>query len=197
MQDLLKALHYEGQAFSVLEIIAVISAVLYVILVAKGNRWCFLFGLISSLIYISLSLFLKFYFDTAINIYYVFMSFYGWIAWSSKKNSLPLTPSKISQKLFLTYSIIGLIVSVLLAFIVSKFSDAVLPYFDAFTTVFAIIATYMVVKKWIENWIIWIVVDFVATGMYWHKELYLTALLFVFYTIISFVGYFNWKKQIN
>ena len=92
------------------------------------------------------------------------------IAWSNKNQSVQLNPSQISQKLLMTYSIGGLVVSFSLAFFVSKFSDAILPYFDAFTTVFAIIATYMVVKKWIENWIIWIAVDIIASGMYWYKE---------------------------
>jgi len=196
MQELINALYQEGQAFSILEIIGVVTALIYVGLAAKGNRWCFLFGLISSAVYIYLSLVLKFYFDTAINTYYIAMSFYGWFAWGKNKNTADFIPLRLKSRHFVLYIVVGFIVTVGLAFTVSKYSDAALPYFDAFTTIFAIIATYMVVKKWIENWLIWVVVDSVATGMYWYKELYLTALLFFIYTIISIIGYQKWKKQL-
>jgi len=196
MQEILAALYQEGQAFSWLEIIGVSTALIYIGLATKGNKWCFLFGLISSVVYIYLSVVLKFYFDTAINIYYVIMSFYGWFAWSATNNSSDFIPLQLKKKSFLIYLASGTVITVVLAFIVDQLSDAALPYFDAFTTIFAIIATYMVVKKWIENWLIWIVVDTIAAGMYWHKELYLTSLLFALYTIISIVGYQKWKKQL-
>ena len=196
IQEIFYALYQEGQAFSGLEIIGVVTALIYVGLAAKGNRWCFLFGLISSSVYIYLSLILKFYFDTAINTYYIAMSFYGWFAWGKNDNSSDFVPLKLEPKKFALFIIVGFLVTIVLAFTVSQYSDASLPYFDAFTTIFAIIATYMVVKKWIENWLIWVVVDFVAAGMYWYKELYLTAILFLIYTIISIVGYQKWKKQL-
>lgn len=196
MQEILAALYQEGQAFSWLEIIGVLTALIYVVLAAKGNKWCFLFGLISAIIYVYLSVVLKFYFDTAINIYYIIMSFYGWFSWGRKKSSTNFIPLQLKKKHFLAYLISGFIITLVLAFIVDQLSDAALPYFDAFTTIFAIIATYMVVKKWIENWLIWVVVDAVAAGMYWHKELYLTSLLFIVYTIISVVGYQKWKNQL-
>lgn len=196
MQEILAALYQEGQAFSWLEIIGVLTALIYVVLAAKGNKWCFLFGLISAIIYVYLSVVLKFYFDTAINVYYIIMSFYGWFSWGRKKSSPNFIPLQLKKKHFLAYLISGFIITLVLAFIVDQLSDAALPYFDAFTTIFAIIATYMVVKKWIENWLIWVVVDTVAAGMYWHKELYLTSLLFIVYTIISVVGYQKWKNQL-
>ena len=95
--------------------------------------------------------------------------------------------------------IAGGTLTIVLAFVAEYFSNTQLAYLDAFTTIFAIIATFMVVKKRLENWLIWIVVDLVASGMYFYKELYFTALLFFTYTIIAIVGYFKWKKllQIN
>jgi nicotinamide mononucleotide transporter len=55
----------------------------------------------------------------------------------------------------------------------------------------------MVVKKYLENWLFWIVIDAVAAGMYFYKELYLTALLFILYTIIAINGFFKWKKLLR
>lgn len=199
MQDFFAGIINELEVFNWLETTAVISALLYVFLAARGNKWCFLFGLISSAIYVYITFKLNFYFDVLINLYYIAMSYFGWISWSTEKDNSTLlisTTPKIQLKL---YVIAGGILTIVLAFVAEYFSNAQLAYLDAFTTIFAIIATFMVVKKQLENWLIWIVVDLVASGMYFYKELYFTALLFFIYTIIAIVGYFKWKKllQIN
>ena len=70
-----------------------------------------------------------------------------------------------------------------------------MPIVDSFTTVFAIIATYMVTKKVLENWLYWIIIDTVSVYLYFSKDLHLTSLLFITYTIIAVFGYFIWIKQ--
>lgn len=196
-REILQLLYSEGQHFSLLEIIGVITALAYVALAAKRNKWCFLFGLISSLIYVYFTFVLKLYFDFGINLYYVLMSFYGWFAWSKSTTKETLTIHQLPRKTLLTICITGLVVSTILAFGARQFTDASLPYLDAFTTTFSVIATFMVVKKQIENWLLWIVVDLVSTGLYYSKELYLTALLFLIYTIVALFGYRSWRKQLQ
>tara|TARA_B110000503_G_scaffold143769_1_gene248335 strand:- start:872 stop:1477 length:606 start_codon:yes stop_codon:yes gene_type:complete len=187
----------EIEVFNTMEIIAVITALIYIFLASKGNRWCFLFGLISSSIYVYITLKLNFLFDVGINAYYVIMSFYGWFAWSKQSNPSALEVEKISSKKLILTITVGTITFLTLATIANKYSSAELPYFDAFTTVFAVIATYMVVKRQIENWLIWIVVDAIAAGMYFYKELYFTTLLFMVYTIVAVFGYLKWIKLLN
>ena len=196
MESFFDSISQESLAYGWLEIIAVFTAVIYVFLAAKTNRWCFFFGLISSAIYIYLATSLKFYFDSAINIYYVFMSFYGWFSWSNTSTGKLQGILKMPKKQFIIILSAGLLLTAILASIVDHFSDASLPYIDAFTTVFAIIATWMVVKKYLENWLIWIVVDLIAAAMYFHKNLFITAALFLLYAIISIVGYKKWKIQL-
>lgn len=193
MLAFLESLFQEGQSFSPLEILAVLSALLYVFLASKANRWCFLFGLISSIIYVYLCTILKLYFDTFINAYYIVMSFYGWFAWKTAEDK-PIKIKIIKAKHFYLIIISGIIITLALALFATSYTDADLPYLDAFTTVFSIIATWMVVKKYLSNWLLWIVVDAVAASMYWYKELYLTSLLFLLYTIIAFNGYYKWSK---
>tara|TARA_B100001109_G_C18864477_1_gene476181 strand:+ start:5212 stop:5805 length:594 start_codon:yes stop_codon:yes gene_type:complete len=195
MNDFLSSILNEGQHYSWLEIIGVSTALIYVYFAAKGNRICFLFGLVSSSIYIYIATDLKYYFDSFINAYYVAMSFYGWFAWG--KNSASQQIIKFDNKEFLTIIFIGLTVSFSLGFIAQNLSDANLPYWDAITTIFSLIATWLVVKKIIENWLIWIVVDFIALFMYFQKGLFLTAILFLIYTIIAIKGYFTWKKELS
>lgn len=193
MQEILASFIQESKAYSWLESIAVLTALIYVFLASKGNRWCFLFGLISSALYVYITIELKLYFDTLINSYYIYMSFAGWFAWS-KHHGQSLKVKKIPQKKLKAALLFGLPFTLLLAFLANHYSDASLPYFDAFTTVFSIIATWMVVKRYLENWLFWIVVDAVAAGMYYYKGLYLTAGLFCLYTLIAINGYYKWKK---
>jgi nicotinamide mononucleotide transporter len=196
MQELLAPFIQEGLTYGWLESIAVLSALVYVYLASKGNRLCFIFGLISSAIYVYLTIQLKFYFDTFINSYYIYMSFAGWFAWK-KQNNGEIAVQKLTTKKLNLSLLIGFPLTFLLAFWADQYTDASIPYLDAFTTVFSIIATWMVVKKYLENWLFWIVIDAVAAGMYFYKELYLTALLFILYTIIAINGYFKWKRLLR
>ncbi|NBG65279.1 nicotinamide riboside transporter PnuC [Acidiluteibacter ferrifornacis] len=186
----------EVSNFSILEIIGVVSSLLYIYFATKENRLCFLFGLISSTIYVYICFSYQLYFDTIINLYYIVMSFVGWAMWSENKNKVEEKVKSIQNKTFLLYATIGGLATLVFGGIALNYSDASLPFVDSFTTVFAIIATVMVVKKQIENWLIWIIVDGVGIGMYFYKELYFTSFLFLIYTIIAIQGYRKWKTQL-
>lgn len=180
-----------------LEFFAVASAILYVILASKNKVTCFIFGLISSAIYVYLTIELKFYFDVLINAYYVIMSVIGWYMWQGKLNEKDVYIKAMPSKQLNLALIITALISISLAFIASKLSDAALPYIDAITTCFAVLGTWMLVKKYLQNWLVWIMVDLLAASMYLYKGLYLTAGLFVVYTIIACYGYLNWDKQMQ
>lgn len=196
MTELINQLVKESSNFSLLELIAVLTALAYIALASIGNKWCFLFGFISSAIYVYLATVLKYYFDSFINFYYLVMSVYGWLVWSKKGKGKDLAINSMPIKNLIRWLLLALAISLLLGFVAS-YTDAALPYWDAITTVYAILATYLVVKKVLENWLIWIGVDFIAMIMYFEKELLLTAALFLIYTVIAFHGYFKWKKALN
>ncbi len=185
------------QNTSFLEAIAVISSLVYLYLATKENKWCFLFGLISSIIYVYICFEIKLYFDTFINFYYVIMSFVGFLSWNKTKKDSPANINKISLSKFTIFSSIGLLISLGLGFYANKYTDAAFPFIDAFTTIFALIATWMVIKKYLENWIIWIVVDGISIALYYQKSLVFTSFLFLIYTIIAIQGFYKWKRQLN
>lgn len=176
------------------EIPAVIAALLYILLAARRNRWCFIYGLISSAIYIYLTIRLKLYFDSFINIYYVGMSVYGWIDWSKNDPSKGLQIERLGWKKFSIYSIAILAISLVLGYWAKHYTDDSLPYWDAFTTTASLLATYWVVKRYLENWLIWIVVDLLCTFIYFFKGLPLTAALFLLYTFMAGFGYYKWMQ---
>jgi nicotinamide mononucleotide transporter len=81
-----------------------------------------------------------------------------------------------------------------LGYLFDTFSDQSLPYLDAFTTVFSIGATFMVVRRVLENWFYWVIIDMVSVYLYYYKELNMTALMYSAYTVIAIFGYYKWLK---
>ena len=178
---------------TILEWAGVITALIYVYLATKANRRCFIFGLISSVIFVYICGRDKLYFDTAINVYYVIMSILGWQAWKpTKKGVIEVRAMKSFH--YLALLILGATVTLALAYIMSEHTDASMPYVDSFTTVFAVLATWMMVKRYVENWLIWIVADGGSIYLYVVKEHIPMALLFVVYTVIAAFGYAHWKQ---
>jgi nicotinamide mononucleotide transporter len=85
---------------------------------------------------------------------------------------------------------------VVISQILLHYTNSQIPYWDAFTTATSITATWMLAKKYIEHWLIWIVVDLVSSALYVYKNLYFTVFLYLVYTAMAIVGYLQWKKKI-
>ena len=130
MQDFFSGILNELEVFNWLEITAVISALIYVFLAARGNKWCFLFGLISSAIYVYITFKLNFYFDVLINLYYIAMSYFGWISWSTEKDNSTLQISTTPKNQLKFYVIAGGTLTIVLAFVAECFSNTQLAYLD-------------------------------------------------------------------
>ena len=174
-----------------IELLAVIFSICYVILATKKKITCWFFAIISVSLYIYICYLEKLYAETILQFFYLIMAFYGLKTWNKEK-SLDINDWKISTHLIIF--IIGSILTFISGFTLSYFTDSSLPTIDSFTTIFSMIATYMVIKRVLSNWLYWIIIDLVSIYIYDYKELYLTALLFIIYTIIAVFGYFNWLK---
>ena len=181
--------------WSNIECIAVFFSILYVILAAKENILCWWAGAISVILYIYICFFAQLYPETGLHIFYLFMAFYGYYTWNKKEQSLQITQWTISKHLLLI--LIGAVFAFLMGFYFATYTDSKMPIVDSFTTVFAVFATYMVAKKILGNWLYWIVIDTVSVYLYFSRDLHLTSLLFMVYTIIAIFGYFSWIKKMK
>ncbi|HOO19504.1 MAG TPA: nicotinamide riboside transporter PnuC, partial [Paludibacteraceae bacterium] len=103
----------------------------------------------------------------------------------------------IPKSMILDVLAVFLVIFILYFFVLSNFTDSPVPRADSFTTALSIIATWMLARKMIENWLLFIVADGVCTGLYFYRELYPTAILFAVYTIMAIIGYFKWKRTMN
>ncbi len=176
-----------------IEWMAVFFSIIYVILAAKENVWCWLFGFVSVILYFYIFLQVRLFSDASLQLFYAGMSVYGWISWRRNTGDaevkLNITTWPPHYHWFILA--IGIVVSLLWGMFWSFFGAA-LPYIDAFTTIFAVITTFMVAQKILENWLYWIVIDIVCIAVYMNREMYLTAFLFFIYVIIAVIGWRTW-----
>ena len=181
----------------ILESVAVIMAVLYLLLAAKEDVRCWYAALISSFIYIYIMYEADLLMESILQIFYVLMAVYGWLQWKSiinQSSKLKIRVWKKSNHFFVV--IFVLLLSFVSGIVLEKYTQAALPFMDAFTTWGAVITTYMVAKKILENWIYWFVIDSISIYLYISRELYLTAFLFFIYLIIIIFGYISWKNKL-
>ena len=178
-----------------LEITAVIFAILYLILAVKQNILCWIAGIISSVLYFFIMQKAGLYMEAYLQVFYVVMGIYGWSQWSASNASNPSfivnTWSKYQHMIAIS---IILALSLLSGFLLERYTDAVLPFLDALVSWGAVVATYMVAKKLLENWIYWFVIDATSIFLFIERGLWLSAVLFATYLVIIFFGYQSWNK---
>ncbi|CAA0090619.1 Nicotinamide riboside transporter PnuC [Zhongshania aliphaticivorans] len=184
-------------AMSWWEVAAVVLALGYLILAMRENSLCWYTAFISTSIYIFLFWDVSLLMESALQIFYLVMAVYGWWQWRSGGNEQTL---RIHRWSFLRHIVVIAAVGILtlgFGYILQTSTHAALPYLDSFTTWGAVVTTYMVTRKVLENWIYWIVIDGVSVYLYIDRELYLTALLFVLYVVLVVIGFFQWRLIYN
>lgn len=182
------------QAQSGLEVTAVFAAIMYLILAIKENIWCWFFAFISTAIYIYLFHSVSLLSESLLNVYYLLMAVYGWYQWrNGHLNQQRSITSWSWQQHFVLILLTGALVPVL--GYVMQGLGASMPYLDAFTSCFAVLATVMVAHKVLQNWHYWLVINVTSVYIFTQKELFLTAAMFVLYVILTIIGYLKWSQQ--
>ena len=184
-----------------LEIIGTIVGLIYLWLEYHASIYLWVASIVMPLIYIFIYHDAGLYADMGINIYYVIASIYGIICWrwgiSRKNKQKASTELKIAHtptSRISPLSIISIVLTFAIAYILITFTDSNVPWWDSVTTSLSIVAMWMMARKYIEQWWVWIVVDVISAGLYVYKELFLTAGLYALYAIIAYFGYKKWKE---
>jgi nicotinamide mononucleotide transporter len=191
---------FAAQSMSPWEAVAVIFAIAYVLLAVRENILCWLFALLSTAIYTVLFWDVSLLMESALNVYYMAMAVYGWQQWTRGGKSVDGKPHSLEVQSMSSRQHVLVIttIAVLTAtsgYLLGEHSSAVWPYVDSFTTWASVITTYLVTRKYLQNWLYWIVIDTVSIPLYIDRGLNLTALLFVAYVVIAVVGYFKWRDH--
>lgn len=167
----------------------------YLIEAARQKRACWLYGGISSLIYLYVFYDARLYVDVALNAYYVAVAFVGWFGWRRKEDTLPVTRLKWGQ--LLGFILAALALGAFLGYALKKFTNADYPLEDSFIGALAVMATWLTARKKIETWAFWIVADACAAVLYFYKELYFTSALMAIYCVLVVVAWLRWHKDLN
>jgi len=180
-----------------IEIVGAILSLIYLYLSIKQKLSLWFFGIISSLFYIVIFFQTKFYADMSLQFYYVVISIYGWINWKHGDDvaGKEMPAAQLTKRLFVNLCIATGLIYIIYYFILSRFTDSTIPKADSIVGALSIVGTWMLARKLIENWIVWIVADGLCVGLYFYKGLYPTAILFIIYTLMAAVGYWEWKKS--
>ena len=190
---------------SYIEFIGTLTYLWSVWLIGKRNMLTWPVGIISVILFMTLFYQIQLYSDTLEQIYYLGASIYGWWYWGkSRQEQKTLIAVNYSSKISLSIWIVAtLALSIGLGFIMERvhiwspslFPEAAsYPYIDSLTTVMSFVAMWLMVRKHIESWIYWIVVDIVGVWLYYVKDVKFIAMLYVVLLVLATRGFVSWNK---
>lgn len=179
------------------ELIAVASALIYVVLAAKENIWCWPAALVSTTIYTVIFYDVYLWMESVLQIYYIGMAIYGWYCWQFiNKDSKQTQHIQTWSLVFHVKAIMLLtVISIAVGGLMASYTPTHFPYLDSATTVFSVFTTYLVAKKVLENWLYWIVINAISVYLYIEKGLEPTAALLILYFFMALYGYFQWSAK--
>jgi len=179
------------------EILAVITGIVSVYLSTRENIWSWPTALVNVSLYFVVFYEAKLYADMGLQVVYFALSLYGWYEWLyGGENRTELHVSRTTASLGVRLLLIGVTAAAVLGTVLARFTDAALPYLDSATTSTSLVAQWMMTRKILENWAVWIAVDVVYVGMFIFKRLYLTAGLYAVFLVLAVMGYVQWKRSL-
>lgn len=180
-----------------IEITGSILSLIYLYLSIKQRVSLWVFGFMASALYVVVFFESKFYADMSLQFYYLIVSIYGWINWKRGKEEKELPTTRTPIKLWLIIFATTIAIYFIYYFILLNYTDSTIPKSDSMVGALSVVATWMLARKLLENWLVWIVADALCVGLYIYKGLYPTVALFIIYTIMAVVGYWQWQKSLK
>ena len=184
----------------VLEAMAALFGIISVWFAKKNNIWVYPTGIISTATYVFLLVSWGVYGDAFINVYYTVMSLYGWWVWATVRknaNDDTLQITRLNKKGWTFVGVFSVVNFIIFSFILSNYTDSTIPLLDALTTALAFSAMYLMARKKVENWAMWIACDVISVGLYIYKGYGVTALQYLVFLVLAIFAHFAWVKMYN
>lgn len=183
------------EALSAWEIAAVGLAVVYLLLAIRQSRWCWPAAIASAFIYLFIMFGARLYMQSVLQLFYIAMAVYGWVCWrqGGAGDDLPVISWSARDHVRPVLIIVGS--GAILGALMLQYTDAAAPWLDALAASGAVVTTWMVARKILQNWIYWFVIDLGLAWLYASQGLWLTALLFLAYLVLIIVGYRSWRES--
>jgi nicotinamide mononucleotide transporter len=184
----------------VLEVIAIIFGLISVWCAKKNNVLVFPTGIVNTAVYVYLFWKWSLLGDMMINFYYVVMSIYGWYHWTRKINNVvefPISRMTRDEKKMASFIFVLTILFVIGVYtFFDKFTHWT-SYVDTLVTGIFFVGMWLMAKRKIENWVLWILGDVISIPMYFAKGYSFTSIQYLIFTIIAIFGYLEWKKTLQ
>lgn len=181
----------------ILQIVGVVLGLLYLWLEYRANIWLWIVGAIMPCVHCVLYYQSGLYADCAMQGYYILAGLYGLVVWlmgrkrTERALKIAHTPLRLAFPLVAVYGVLHAALYYLLA----EFTDSTVPFWDSMTTAMSMVAMWMLSRKYIEQWLVWLVVDAITVGLYIYKGIPLTGALYALYTALAVAGYLRWRRQ--
>jgi nicotinamide mononucleotide transporter len=180
---------------NVIDLLALFFGILGVILTIRETIWCWVAGIISVSIQGFVFYKARLFGDFSLQIFYFVSGLYGWIYWNKYKNQ-EFNISKMSKKNWFLV-VLGIIILSFILYPILKYIKSDKIIFESILTSSSLICTYMMAKKWIENWLLWILIDLAYVYLYLVKQLPTYAILYLFFSVMAFYGFYLWRKKLK
>ena len=179
-----------------LEPVAVATGIISVYLSVKQKIWSWPTALVNVALYFVVFREQKLYADMGLQVIYFALSLYGWYEWLyGGEHRTELKVSRAGAAMAVTLSAIAVVGVAVLGTLFARFTDAALPYVDSATATTSLLAQWMMTRKVLENWAVWIAVDVVYVGMFIYKHLYLTSGLYAGFLVLAVMGHVQWRRS--
>ena len=183
---------------SSLELLAAVTGALSVWLSVRQNIWSWPTAIVNVVLYALVFRDAKLYADMGLQVVYAVLSIYGWYEWLyGGQGRTRLRVTRTTPALAARLIVIAAAGSALLGTLLHRTTDAALPYMDSFLSSTSLVAQWMMTKKLLENWLVWIAVDVLYVGMFLFKGLYLTAGLYAVFLGLAIRGYIDWRRSMS
>lgn len=184
-----------GLSTTPLELVSFLLALLTVWLNIRQNHWAWLFAILSSLLYAAVFADARLYGDTGLQFVFVAVSVWGWYQWlRGGQQHRPLQVSYLDRSGWARALLGWLAGFVFLSWFLHRYTDTDVPHMDAFLTAGSLVGQFLLSRKKIENWLVWILVDVLYVGLYLYKHLALTAMLYGLFVVMAAAGWQRWRR---
>lgn len=179
------------------EVFGFLTGAASVWLTVKVNIWNWPIGIANSAFYLVLFFQDRLFADATLQIIYIILGFWGWYLWlygGERRSRLPI--SRVSLPLGLVLAILLALGTIGETIFLQHVNDSA-PFLDALTTALSLVAQFMLTKKLIENWYVWITADVIYIGLYLYKSLYLTSILYIIFLLMCLAGLRQWRLELR
>jgi nicotinamide mononucleotide transporter len=178
-----------------IEVVASVSGLFSVWLAAKENVWYYPVGFVNIVTFAYIFHGVQLYADFMLQLVFFALSVYGWWIWLTKREGRPVRPTtSLTRRGWGILLAAVPIIAVLWGLLLNRYTDASIPYLDAFVATLSMAAQYLLSRKVLQNWYLWIAVDTLSIGMYWYKGLYMISFTYFVFLVICISGLLSWRK---